>query len=296
MNRFFSAAPLIVTIACLASCGWSSRPAARSPGSLPSTEFGRTAWMDYALCEDAPGTDFYVGCWTRAVEPAGDGTGENDYPFVLRCSETVSALQQLIYTISGNIGFDPGYGPGGAFVYNQNITSNTGDYSGIYVFPGVYPSYGQGRPDEGDLRGWVYVAWHFRRTPLGTAVNQYVKFGPDGEVIKNDEDVIDGTGGFSGSPPPPAPEYATPLAICLGGDGYRAWSVMEMQYAKAYVMANPPTPAEVDAIALRTEPDSSAWADWPLIGGGMEDVSGNGRHLAVQGTAHAGSAGPDLRN
>jgi hypothetical protein len=273
-----------------------------SPGSLPSTEFSREAWTDYAEYPAVSlGTDFYVGGWTHTVEPMGydtenpvySGTG-NDYPFIFPCAESVGGTEQLILTISGNIGFDSALG-GGAYVYNQNITSNTGDYSGTYIRPGTIEGYGEGQPDEGAMRGWVYVAWHFRWVEgIGTVVNQYAKFGADGAVVRTEEDAIDGTCVFDGSvPPPPVPERATPVSLCVGG-GPRGWARIFMQYVKVYRMASAPSSAEVEAIARRTEPDTGAWADWPLVDASLADVSGNGRTLAMLGSAHAGIAGPDL--
>jgi hypothetical protein len=261
----------------------------------PCTEFGREAWTDYARypddgLQDLPGTDFYVGAWTRVLEPMGYPQNSNDYPFIIPCAQSVGGQSQLILTISGNIGYDGG---AGSWAYNQNITSNTGDYSTVYVHPGRFEGYPAGRPDEADMRGWVYVAWHFARSAAGTVVNQYCKFGPSGAVIRSPVDVIDGTGVFDGSAPSPLPEYATPLAICVGG-GDRGWATTYMQYAKVYLMGQAPSAAEVDAISRRTSPDPAAWADWPLAGGDLSDVSGHGRDLVMRGSAYPGPDGPAL--
>jgi hypothetical protein len=59
-------------------------------------------------------------------------------------------------------------------------------------------------------------------------------------------------------------------------------------------MDTAPTTTQVDAIALRTTADSSAWADWPLIGGSVSDASGHGRALNVMGTLFEGPAGPEF--
>jgi hypothetical protein len=267
----------------------STSPSSAPPGSLPSTEFGRAAWTDYAFFDaESPGSDYYVGAWTHVIEAMGSAPNSNDYPFVMPCSETVGGDGQLILTISGNIGYDVG---AGSWAYNQNITSNSGDYSTVYVHPNQYSGYPVGQPDEAALRGWVYVAWHYKRAAAGTIVNQYLKFGLDGAVIRAPEDVIDGTGGWSSPLPSPAPEYATPVAICVGG-GDRGSANLFMQYAKLYLMADAPSDAAVDAISRRIAPDPNAWADWPLIGADLRDVSGHGRNLEMNGSAYSGIAGP----
>jgi len=229
----------------------------------------------------------------RCLDPHGrapgrpHGTG-NDYPFVIRCSETVSGLPQHLLTISGNIGYDP-VRPG--YLYNQNITTNTGDYSVAYITPGQFGDDPE-QPDEEAMRGWVYVAWHYRKTPEGSVVRQYTKFGTSGQVILSAESTIDGRGGW---PPAetPTPEFVTPESFGVGG-GDRGSARLYMQYAKVYAMTEAPTLAEVDAIAMRTASDPAAWADWPLIGGNLADVSGNGRDLTIRGSAGSGIAGPDL--
>ncbi len=286
--------PLILFFAFvlgLSSCGGlsSGSPATGSNSAQPSTEFGRADWTDTAEYGAAsPGSDFYIGAWTHTVEAMGIQTGTgNDYPFVSSCSETVSGEAQLLLTISGNIGYDAMLG---TYMYNQNITTNTGDYSVAYIDPGEYGVAGQ--PDEATMRGWVYVAWHYRRTAAGTEVKQYTKFGPAGPVILSAESTIDGTGGW---PPAetPTPEFCTPLSISLGG-GDRANGRMYMQYAKVYAMTEAPTLDEVNSIALMTAPDTAAWADWPLVGGSMIDVSGNGRDLIKKGSPTSGISGPEL--
>jgi hypothetical protein len=280
-----AAACLLASLAV--SCVFSAQPS----GGSPSTEFCRAECSDYATREaDSLGTDFYIGAWTRVVEPEGHRFNSNDYPFVLPCSETVGGVGQLILTISGNIGYDEG---AGSWAYNQNITTNTGDYSVVYVRTDGLPRYPAGQPDEAAMRGWVYAAWHFKRSAQGTLVSQYLKFGPSGAAALVARDAVDGTGGFTEFLPPPAPEYATPVSICVGG-GPRGWGRLHMQYAKVYRMEEPPTEAEVDAIALNTSPDPRAWADWPLVGAGLKDVSGHGRDLAMTGQAYPGPAGPSF--
>jgi hypothetical protein len=284
----------ILAALILFSCRASTQPPgipADPPGSAsgPSTEFCRAEWSDYASREaDSLGADFYIGAWTRVDEPIGFAVNSNDYPFVMPCAETVNGARQLILTISGNIGYDAG---AGSWAYNQNITSNSGDYSTIYVHADRFPSYPAGQPDESAMRGWVYAAWHFKRSSEGTIVNQFLKFGVDGAVIRTPQDIVDGTGVFSEPMPPPSPEYATPVSVCVGG-GPRGWGKLYMQYAKAYRMAEAPTEEEVDAISRRTSPDPQAWADWPLVGADLRDVSGHGRDLAMVGNAYPGPAGP----
>lgn len=255
-----------------------------------STEFGKTAWTDYAeYAGGSPGSDFYIGAWTHTVESMGDHTGTgNDYPFVIPCSEMVGGLPQHLLTISGNIVYDaaiPGY------IYNQNITTDTGDYAVAYIRQGELGG-SPGQPDEAAMRGWVYVAWHYRQTVAGTVVRQYAKFGPTAPMVLTAEAVINGQGGWPPAPTP-TPEFVTPVSICVGG-GDRGSARLYMQYAKVYVMTQAPTLAEADAIALRTAPDPAAWADWPLIAGNMDDVSGNGRDLTMKGSAGSGIAGPGL--
>jgi hypothetical protein len=274
-----------------------TKPAPSS--SIPhSTTFSTTAWTDYAeYSADSPGSDFYIGAWTHTVEPMGyttDPNGEgytgtgNDYPFVIPCSEIVGGFDQLLLMISGNIGFDSG---AGSFTYNQNITTATGDYSTIYIYPGQFGGIA-GQPDEAAMRGWVYAAWHYHMTTDGTVVNQFAKFGVNAPVIAAPAATINGMGGW---PPPadPTPEFVTPKSICVGGD-YHSWACLYMQYAKVYVMTEVPTLDEVNSIALRTMPDTTAWADWPLFAGSMEDRSGNSRTLVMKGTALEGIEGPGL--
>lgn len=297
MNKHLYPIALLLLVAGTASCG---SPHSRSPqitlpdppySALPSTEFGRMDWTDTAAFSSAsPGRDFYIGAWTHTVEPMGDrsNTTGNDYPFVITGSETVGGSAQLLLTISGNIGYDAVLL---SYVYNQNITTNTGDYSVAYINPGEFGV--EGQPDEAAMRGWVYVAWHYRAAAEGTVVSQYAKFGPSGPVNLTAGETINGMGGW---PPAevPAPEFVTPVSISVGG-GDRANGRMYMQYAKVYVMTDAPSVEEVDAIAMRTAPDPAAWADWPLIGGNMDDVSGNGRALTVKGSPCPGITGPDLQ-
>jgi hypothetical protein len=260
----------------------------------PATKFGTVEWSSYARFSGEIPADFYIGGWTHTTEPIGfagtmsgySGTG-NDYPFVIECSNTVNGAEQLILMISGNIGYDEGR-PG--WTYNQNITSNTGDYSTIYYFADE-PGYSAGFPDEAMMRGWVYVAWHYRYSAEGTKVNQYIKFGIDGAVLKIAEDTIDGTGVFDGSNPDPVQELVVPRTLCVGG-GSRGWAPMHMQYVKVYERSSVPSLQEVNQIALMTTADTSAWADWPLVGGSLADVSGNGRDLAAAGVLSSSIEGP----
>ncbi len=298
--RYLSQPALVfILFICLSNCNSPSEPAGEISSRQLSTEFGRTAWTDYAeFRAETPGKNLYIGAWTHTVEPMGYGTVPNpegytgtgnDYPFVIQCSETVSGLPQLLLMISGNIGFDSTLQN---YVYNQNITTNTGDYSTIYINPGQYGGI-PGYPDEAEMRGWVYVAWHYFATDSGTVVHQFTKFGIDGAVIATPPAIINGMGGW---PPPdsPAPEFVTPVSICVGG-GDRGSARIFMQYAKVYAINTPPSLSEVNSIALMTKPDTSAWADWPLIEGDMRDVSGHKRNLTIKGTANAGIEGPKLK-
>lgn len=255
----------------------STQTVPRTNSPWASTEFGRVE-VDVATFQGAPSASFYIGGWTHTVEALGTAMSGNDYPFVIPCSEMVGSTAQLLLTISGNIAYDSGYG---SWYYNQNITTNTGDYATIYAHTGQF-GYPSGTPDEAGLRGWVYVGWHYRPTTKGTAVSQYLKFGTGGLVLLT-EDVVDGTGGWSGNPTA-VNEPVTPKSISIGG-GPRGWAKIYMQFAKVYEMATAPTLDQVNSIALRTEPDPAAWADWPLIGAELADVSGHGRNLtAVDGT------------
>ena len=256
-----------------ADSGGTSTGGILATGGNWSTEFCKNG-SDHARIDQSPGASFYIGGWTHSIEPMGSGRIGNDYPFIIECKETVDSSRQLLMMISGNIGYDSG--PGFWF-YNQNITTNTGDYNTILAHAGQY-GYPKDFPDEAGVRGWVYVGWHYRPSSSGTQVSQYLKFGVDGPVILV-EDVIDGTGGWSKPKPDPINEPATPVAINVGG-GPRGCEDIYMQYAKVYVMKDAPSKAEVDAIALRTTPDTEAWADWPLLGGDLRDVSGNDRALA----------------
>jgi hypothetical protein len=67
---------------------------------------------------------------------------------------------------------------------------------------------------------------------------------------------------------------------------------MHMQYVKVYERSSVPSLQEVNQIALMTTADTSAWADWPLVGSSLADVSGNGRDLAAAGVLSSSIEGP----
>lgn len=231
-----------------------------------STEFGRANWSDTAFLNEGPPADSYWGCWTHVVAPVGAGQKGNDYPFVIECSETVANEPQLNIMVSGNMGYDEG---AGSWCYNQNIMTNTGDHVTWYA-----------HGDEAAFRGWVYNAWHFQRIGPNTKATQYLKVGIDGPMEITSQEILPN-------------EACTPIAVHVGG-GPRCSGNVYLQYAKIYAITTAPSEAQAEALALRRTPDPAAWADWPLLGGTLADVSGHGRHLTVEGNVHQGELGPLL--
>lgn len=224
-----------------------------------STLVGQSDWIDYGNVNSTPPVDFIIGTWTHVYPPVGSGQKGNDYPFV------IGATPYNVICVSGNIGYDGG---AGAWYYNANTMTGSGDHVTVYL-----------HASEAVVRDWVYVAWHFKRIGSSTTTTQYVKLGVTAPMEQVAQETVS--------------ELYTPSKVYLGG-GPAAWEHSYMQYARLYAMSSIPSASAVNAIAMRTTPDPAAWGDWPMIDAGTSDVSGNGRNVVITGSWLPGIAGPAL--
>jgi hypothetical protein len=210
-----------------------------------------------------PPSNFFIGAWTHVQPPMGSGTKGNDYPFEMYCQEGQVSF------VSGNFN--------SPYKYNANIM--TFDQRGSYIAD--YTTLVDATTTEAACRDWVYVGWHCKRNGSSTTVTQYVKY-------VGSSNLVDST--VTGS----VPGTWTPTRLNVGGDPARyPGTPMYIMYARIYAMDTAPSASQVSAIAMHSAtPDSSAWADWPLVGGSPTDVSGPGPKLTVNGAVTAGVAGP----
>ncbi len=234
-----------------------------SSGVQYSAETGQNHGSVRFSINSGPPYNYFIGAWTHVRPPMGSGTKGNDYPFEMYCQEGQVSF------VSGNFN--------APYKYNANIM--TFDGRGNYIAD--YTTLVDSTTTESICRDWVYVGWHSRRNGANTTVTQYVKYVGSSNLV--DSTV---TGNVSGN--------WTPTHLNVGGDPERyPETSMYIMYARIYAMDTAPSAAQVNAIYMHsTTPDSSAWADWPLVSGSPTDVSGHGRNLTVNGAVTAGVAGP----
>ena len=186
----------------------------------------------------------------------GPGPSGNDYPFVLECGTN------YIICVAGNMA------PDAPYYYNMNTMSYDGDHDVVYV-----------QCTDEAAHGWVFVAWHIAHGGGTTVIRQYLKFGKSGPLdlvsVETQNTVYEIQG------------------ISVGGGSHGAWCPTYQMYARVYEMSAPSSSA-VDAIAMNPDPDPAAWADWGLVSGDVQDRSGHGRHLVLDGTVQPGIQGPGL--
>lgn len=223
-----------------------------------SATVGTSAWSDYGEVNESPPVNFFVGTWTHVSAPMGSGGKGNDYPFVFRCTEGYNLI-----CVSGNIGYDA---TAGTWVYNANTMTGSGDHMVVYL-----------NTTETVARDWVYVGWHFLRTGSRTITSEFVKFGLSAPAMLVAQDTVS--------------ETYTPINVWIGGSPYD-WAQTYLQYARLYEMESVPGASEIDAIAMRTTPDETAWGDWSLINASTLDLSGNGRDAIITGSWYSGITGP----
>lgn len=228
-----------------------------------AAETGQQHGQAYLALDTAPPFNYFIGAWTHVVPLTGTGPKGNDYPFATFCQEGEVSF------VSGNF----------ATPYNYNANIMTFDGSGKYIAD--YTLLLDNHTTEAMCRDWVYVAWHFQRMGGSTNVTQYVKY-------VGSPNLVDSLIAQS------VPGDWTPLNLYVGTDPLRyATDPMYIMYARIYAMDVPPSPGQVQAIYMHSAtPDTTAWADWPLLGGSVTDVSGHGRDLTVIGPVTAGIPGP----
>jgi len=149
-------------------------------------------------------------------------------------------------------------------------------------------------------KDWVWVAWKLIMSGSAIVLKQWLKFGTAGPVI-----------------PAGTTEYTLADWRTTVLEGFNGWSTVEANawnpgpiteiqigtgegyFTKSGVleMGSDPTLGELEALAVGTAPNTSAWADWPMdwVAGAPRtiDQSGNGEDLSIP----AGGvlfAGPDL--
>ncbi len=219
---------------------------------------------DWGVVKAPLPNSFFAGMWTKVVAPIGSGIKGNDYPI------NFIAPEGNIIGVSGNLNF----GGGNPWMYNANTM--TGDSKGKYL--GDWAFYLQTKTEQ-ECRGWIYIGFYVQRVGGTTRMTTYAK--------------INTTGAIEQSETTPENRIYNINEVNIGGTSTGA-DPMYMQHLKIIDMPNTPTAAQINAIALNTNPDLTAWGHWPLISGGVNDVSGNGRTILNKGKWYAGVDGPNL--
>lgn len=259
---------------------------------------------DYATRSDAPRGGTLFSVWTKIPdEPTG-------YPWQ-RGNMDVYVLYGTnwhLRCLVGNMGAEA---PDNAryaantmlFAAPAGNESNFIEDYGYYESSGVRGS--DGLPilrDEALFRGWVWVAWWVVVRDDKFIIQQWLKFGVDGDIIEDDpthreaplsfarQRLRDNYGWSAEEAAAWVPSDATGFQV-----GYEQGY---LTHARMEARSTEPTKAELEAIAMHTVADETAWADYPFVwtpsGPYLQDQSGHGRHLSLRpgGTFYPGPDGP----
>jgi hypothetical protein len=138
---------------------------------------------------------------------------------------------------------------------------------------------------EDQYIGWVFSAWQFIVDGTnGIVMRQWVKFGVGSPFVYNEAAVTVASYRTLTSQPAWTPGALSSIGI--GGDIQAGdANVFSMSHMKVFSRSTKPTEAEINAIALQTSVDTSAWGDylmeWVSGAADISDRSGNGRNLSV---------------
>lgn len=284
---------------------------AESPpsGQITSLEFGHTtSHNDYCAPVTLPdgfGNGFLFTVWTKITNVITAGTYRGNQNIL-----HITGTNWELVCLNGNLGvLDSGYAR-----YNSNFM--LGDAATPWI--GDFCTYYSLESEQVPLAAandWVWSAWQVVINSDGTmTLRQWIKFGADGTVYPaghwsdtdgpGEETVIAGTVSVEGWNIP-ADFSAGPLVSFRIGDdntwsGHNTPSSSWLCLAKLYARSDKPTIEELESIAMNTDADTSAWADWELCwrngAADISDRSGHGHHLTMQegGELTGGGTGPDL--
>jgi hypothetical protein len=215
-------------------------------------------------------------CWTKnPVHTAYPYSEPNKYPF------TVKGTNWGIWCVTGNMFATNS--PTDSY-FNQNVTVlGIGDYMGYITQVAA----------EDQYIGWVFSAWQFIVDGTnGIVMRQWVKFGVGSPFVYNEVTITVASYQSLTSQPTWTPGALSSIGI--GGDVQTGdANVFSMTHMKVFSRSTKPTEAEINAIALQTSVDTSAWGDylmeWVSGAADISDRSGNSRNLSVGlGTVSSG--------
>lgn len=271
-----------------------------------SLEFGHTtSHNDYCAQMNVSGdfgNGFLFSVWTKIPQSIAPG-GTRGNMNILRIYGDNWSLICLDGNISQNTNGTARYNAN--FMLDLNSTF-IGDFCTYYSLPAENISLS-------DANGWVWVAWQVVvNADKSMTLRQWLKFGVNGSVIPagywNDTDVpgeeilIPGTTSVEGWAIPDTFDPSVPRSFRLGDDntwsGVNTPSNSYLYHARLYNRARKPTLDELNAIALSTGADTSAWGDWFLNwvseSADISDKSGHNHPLSLQagGVLYKGVAAP----
>lgn len=225
-----------------------------------------TTNKDWGIVKGQLPNSFFAGAWTKIAAPIGSGVKGNDYPV------SFMGTDGSIVGVSGNLNF----GGGNPWMYNANTM--TFDIKDGYLADHAF--YLKSKTEQ-ECRGWVYIAFYIQRVGSTTNMTTYAKIGTTGAIEQSETTTEKRTFNLN--------------EVNIGGYNSNT-TQMHLQHLKIYDMPSTPTSAQIDAIALNTKSDPTAWAYWPLIAGGTNDISGNGRTISLLGKWTTGVNGPNLNS
>lgn len=287
------AAAVIILMTACSSGGQSDRTS--QPSQITSLEFGHTtSHNDYCAPMTLPGdfgNGFLFTVWTRITNVITPGTYRGNQN-ILR----ITGSNWELICLDGNLGvLESGYAR-----YNSNFMLGGADGTWIGDFC-TYYSLESEQVSLSAANGWVWAAWQVVLNGDGTmTLRQWLKFGIDGTVYPaghwsdtdgpGEETVIAGTKSVEGWNVPadfsPGPIESFRLGDDNTWSGENTPSSSWLCMARLYARSDRPTAEELDAIAVNTAADASAWGDWELCWkngtADISDRSGHGHHLEMQ--------------
>jgi hypothetical protein len=273
-----------------------------------SLDFGHTSGSN-DFCNDVTldndfGNGVLFSVWTKITQTIESGETRGNMNILRIYGDNWGLI-----CLDGNIGQNED----GTARYNANFMlelNNT--YVGDFC---TYYSLATENISLEDANGWVWVAWQVVvNSDKSMTLRQWLKFGVKGSVFPagywNDTDIpgeeilIADTTSIEGWSIPDTFIPSIPRSIRIGDDntysGVNTPSNSYLYHARLAPCATKPTLEELEAIAVLTSADTTAWGDWELNWlnetANISDRSGNKHDLTIQsgGALYQGAIAPEF--
>ncbi len=272
--------------------GGGSGDAGNMNNGAPSLEVARVGYgNDYTYRDDAPQGGTLFSVWTKIPDPCSSypGSRGNMDVYVLRSSAWY--IRFIVGNSSASSPTDARYNA------NSMLFATPGD---TWVNDYSYYESGGGHA-EAPYRDWVWAAWQVVVGSSSFTIRQWLKFGSSGAVFAAGENtvtfadvrsILQSKGWSSSAAAAWSPTDATSFQV-----GYEHGYLTRAQMVQR---SSKPSLSELEAIATRTSPDTSAWADYAFVWANgapdLHDQSGHGRDLLLKsgGTLYQVPAGPSF--